>query len=65
MYSKAKSMNQFDFFKRFPTENDAIDFIVKTKYKNGYLTVHPDCSIKQVVLNVFKDIDKKIYQRLL
>ena len=26
-------MNQFDFFKRFPTENDAIDFIVATKYK--------------------------------
>lgn len=30
-------MNQFDFFKRFPTENDAIDFIVSTKYKNGYV----------------------------
>lgn len=28
-------MNQFDFFKRFPTENDAIDFIVETKYKTG------------------------------
>ena len=34
-------MNQFDFFKRFPTENDAIDFIVETKYKNGY--VCPKC----------------------
>ena len=34
-------MNQFDFFKRFPTENDAIDFIVETKYKDGY--VCPKC----------------------
>ena len=34
-------MNQFDFFKRFPTENDAIDFIVETKYKDGY--VCPEC----------------------
>ena len=34
-------MNQFDFFKKFPTENDAIDFIVKTKYKDGY--VCPKC----------------------
>lgn len=34
-------MNHIDFFKRFPTENDAIDFIVETKYKNGY--VCPKC----------------------
>ena len=30
-----------------------------------YLTEHPDSSIKQVVFNVFKDIDRDIYQRLL
>lgn len=30
-------MSHFDFFKRFPTENDAIDFIVETKYKDGYV----------------------------
>ena len=41
MYSKVKSMNHIEFFKRFPTENDAIDFIVSTKYKNGY--VCPKC----------------------
>ena len=29
------------------------------------LTEHPDCSVKQVVFNVFKDIDWDIYQRLL
>lgn len=34
-------MNQFDFFKRFPTEDDAIDFIVETKYRDGY--VCPKC----------------------
>lgn len=34
-------MNHIDFFKRFPSENDAIDFIVSTKYKNGY--VCPKC----------------------
>lgn len=34
-------MNHIDFFKRFPTENDAIDFIVETKFKNGY--VCPKC----------------------
>lgn len=34
-------MNHIEFFKRFPTENDAIDFIIKTKYKNGY--VCPKC----------------------
>lgn len=38
-------MNQFDFFKRFPTENDAIDFIVETKYQDGY--VCPKCGCVQ------------------
>ncbi|MCQ2219114.1 MAG: transposase, partial [Paludibacteraceae bacterium] len=34
-------MNFLEFTKRFPTENDAIDFIVATKYKGGY--VCPNC----------------------
>lgn len=34
-------MNQFEFFEKFPTENDAIDFIVETKYRDGY--VCPKC----------------------
>ena len=28
----------------------------------NYLTAHPDCSVKQVVFNVFKDEDKRIYE---
>ena len=34
-------MNQFEFFEKFPTEDDAIDFIVETKYRDGY--VCPKC----------------------
>lgn len=34
-------MNQFEFFGKFPTEDDAIDFIVNTKYRDGY--VCPKC----------------------
>ena len=34
-------MNQFEFFGKFPTEDDAIDFIVSTKYRDGY--VCPKC----------------------
>ncbi|MBO7133887.1 MAG: IS1595 family transposase [Bacteroidales bacterium] len=34
-------MNQFEFFEKFPTEDNAIDFIVETKYKDGY--VCPKC----------------------
>ena len=34
-------MTYFEFTKRFPTENSAIDFIVTAKYKNGY--VCPKC----------------------
>ncbi len=30
-----------------------------------YLTTHPDCSVKQVVFNVFKEVDRDIYQRIL
>jgi O-acetyl-ADP-ribose deacetylase (regulator of RNase III) len=47
---------------RFPNQL-AAEIAVRTV--KDYLTVHPDCSVKQVVSNVFKDIDKKIYQRLL
>lgn len=32
-------MNFLEFNKRFPTENAAIDFIVATKYKGGYMYV--------------------------
>ena len=34
-------MTIFEFNKRFPTEESAIDFIIETKYKNGY--VCPNC----------------------
>lgn len=34
-------MAYFEFTKRFPDENSAIDFIVATKYKDGY--VCPNC----------------------
>lgn len=30
-------MNYFEFSKKFPDENSAIDFIVDTKYKDGYV----------------------------
>lgn len=36
-----KDMTYFEFTKRFPDENAAIDFIVATKYKGGY--VCPKC----------------------
>ena len=47
---------------RFPNRW-AAEIAVQT-VKN-YLTAHPDCSVKQVVFNVFKDEDKDIYGRLL
>ena len=47
---------------RFPNRL-AAEIAVQT-VKN-YLTAHPDCSVKQVVFNVFKDEDKDIYGRLL
>ena len=34
-------MTIFEFNKRFPTEESAIDFIIETKYKDGY--VCPKC----------------------
>ncbi|MCR4825408.1 MAG: protein-ADP-ribose hydrolase [Bacteroidales bacterium] len=44
---------------RFPNRL-AAEIAVQTV--KDYLTVHPDCSIKQVVFNVFKDEDKRIYE---
>lgn len=40
-YQKQGDMTYFEFTKRFPDENSAIDFIVATKYKDGY--VCPKC----------------------
>ena len=47
---------------RFPNQQ-AAEIAVQTV--KDYLTAHPDCSVKQVVFNVFKDVDRDIYQRLL
>ena len=47
---------------RFPNQL-AAEIAVQTV--KDYLTEHPDSSIKHVVFNVFKDIDRGIYQRLL
>lgn len=47
---------------RFPNQL-AAEIAVQTV--KDYLTVHPDCSVKQVVFNVFKEVDRDIYQRLL
>ena len=47
---------------RFPN-GLAAEIAVRTV--KDYLTEHPDCSVKQVVFNVFKDIDWDIYQQLL
>lgn len=47
---------------RFPN-GLAAEIAVRTV--KDYLTEHPDCSVKQVVFNVFKDVDKEIYQRIL
>ena len=47
---------------RFPNRL-AAEIAVQTV--KDYLTVHPDCSVKQVVFNVFKKLDKDIYGRLL
>lgn len=47
---------------RFPNQL-AAEIAVQTV--KDYLTTHPNCSVKQVVFNVFKDVDRDIYQRLL
>ena len=44
---------------RFPNQL-AAEIAVQTV--KDYLTVHPDCSVRQVVFNVFKDEDKRIYE---
>jgi len=47
---------------RFPNQL-AAEIAVQTV--KDYLTEHPDCSVRQVVFNVFKDEDREIYQRIL
>ena len=47
---------------RFP--NQLADEIAVQTIKD-YLTTHYDSSIKQLVFNVFKDVDKEIYQQIL
>ncbi|MDY6347584.1 MAG: protein-ADP-ribose hydrolase [Bacteroidales bacterium] len=47
---------------RFPNQL-AAEIAVQTV--NDYLTTHPGCSVKQVVFNVFKDMDRDIYQRII
>lgn len=47
---------------RFPNRL-AAEIAVQTV--NDYLTTHPDCSVKQLVFNVFKDVDRDIYQRII
>ena len=44
---------------RFPNQL-AAEIAVQTV--KDYLTEYPDCSVKQVVFNVFKDVDKRIYE---
>ena len=47
---------------RFPNEL-AAKIAVKTV--SDYLSTHPNTSLKHIVFNVFKDVDKEIYQQLL
>lgn len=47
---------------RFPNQL-AAEIAVHTV--KDYLTSHPTCSVIQVVFNVFKDVDRDIYQRML
>ena len=47
---------------RFPNQL-AAEIAVRTI--KDYLNAHPDCSVGQVVFNVFKDEDREIYQRIL
>ena len=47
---------------RFPNQL-AAEIAVKTV--SDFFVEHPERSIKQVVFNVFKDVDKEIYQRIL
>lgn len=47
---------------RFPNQL-ASEIAVQTV--KDYLNAHPDCSVRQVVFNVFKGVDREIYQQLL
>jgi len=47
---------------RFPNQL-AAEIAVRTV--KDYLTEHPDCSVRQVVFNVFKDMDRDIYQPII
>ena len=47
---------------RFPNQL-AAEIAVKTV--SAFFAENPECSIKQVVFNVFKDVDKRIYEGLL
>ena len=47
---------------RFPNQM-AAEIAVRTI--KDYLTEHSNCSVKQLVFNVFKDVDKEIYQQIL
>ena len=47
---------------RFPNQL-AAEIAVKTV--SAFFVENPECSIKQVVFNVFKDVDKRIYEGLL
>ena len=47
---------------RFPNQL-AAEIAVQTV--KDYLNAHPDCSVKQVVFNVFKDEDRDIYQPII
>lgn len=47
---------------RFPNQL-AAEIAVQTV--KDYLTTHPDCSVKQVVFNVFKEVDRDIYQPII
>ena len=47
---------------RFPNQL-AAEIAVKTV--SDFFVEHPECSIKQVVFNVFKEVDKRIYEGIL
>ena len=47
---------------RFPNQL-AAEIAVQTV--KDYLNAHPDCSVRQVVFNVFKDMDRDIYQPII
>jgi O-acetyl-ADP-ribose deacetylase (regulator of RNase III) len=47
---------------RFPNQL-AAEIAVKTV--SDFFVEHPECSIKQVAFNVFKEVDKRIYEGIL